>query len=125
MEILEAVRRSGTSSAPRGEDARAGEPLLRPGVRRWASRRLGLLWPPRGSLTVPVPRRPRVAILSTGDELCRADEAPEGRIVDTNAPALALAVARAGGLPTLLGIARDTLRPRCPRAWRTPRASTW
>ena len=35
---------------------------------------------------------PRVAILSTGDELCRADEAPQGRIVDTNAPSLALAV---------------------------------
>ena len=41
-----------------------------------------------------MPRRPRVAILSTGDELCRGDEPPEGRIVDTNAPALALAVAR-------------------------------
>ncbi|HEX8702955.1 MAG TPA: molybdopterin molybdotransferase MoeA, partial [Myxococcaceae bacterium] len=63
----------------------------------------------QGLLTAPVPRRPRVAILSTGDELCRADEPPEGRIVDTNAPALALAVARAGGTPTLLGIARDTL----------------
>ncbi|XXF75126.1 molybdopterin molybdotransferase MoeA [Myxococcaceae bacterium GXIMD 01537] len=62
----------------------------------------------QGRQTVAVPRRPRVAILSTGDELCRADEPPEGRIVDTNAPSLAAAVRRAGGVPTLLGIARDT-----------------
>ncbi len=105
VEILEAVA-SGNFVRPRGEDARAGEPLL------WRGTPLGIpelgLITAQGMLTVPVPRRPRVAILSTGDELCRADEAPEGRIVDTNAPSLALAVARAGGLPTLLGIARDT-----------------
>ena len=68
---------------------------------------LGLLWA-QGLLSAPVPRAPRVAILSTGDELCRADEPPQGRIVDTNAPSLALAVRRAGGVPSLLGIARDT-----------------
>jgi molybdopterin molybdotransferase len=51
-----------------------------------------------------------VALLSTGDELCRWDEAPaEGRLVDTNGPTLALAVLRAGGLPTQLGICRDDL----------------
>jgi len=50
-----------------------------------------------------------VAILSTGDELCRADAPAEGRIVDANGPVLALAVRRAGGEPSLLGIARDTL----------------
>ncbi|WP_224361039.1 molybdopterin molybdotransferase MoeA [Hyalangium versicolor] len=105
VEILEAVP-PGTFVRPRGEDARAGEPLLARGTP------LGIpelgLFTAQGMLTVPVPRRPRVAILSTGDELCRADEPPEGRIVDTNAPSLALAVARAGGIPTLLGIARDT-----------------
>lgn len=106
VEILEAVG-PGHFVRPRGEDARAGEPLLGAGTPLGIPE-LGLL-AGQGLLTVPVPRRPRVAILSTGDELCRADEPPEGRIVDTNAPALALAVARAGGLPTLLGIARDTL----------------
>ncbi|MFL5343974.1 MAG: gephyrin-like molybdotransferase Glp [Hyalangium sp.] len=105
VEILEAVS-PGNFVRPRGEDARAGEPLLGRGTPLGIPE-LGLITA-QGMLTVPVPRRPRVAILSTGDELCRADEAPEGRIVDTNAPALALAVARAGGLPTLLGIARDT-----------------
>jgi molybdopterin molybdotransferase len=105
VEILEAVK-PGHFIRPRGEDARAGEPLLAKGTPLGIPE-LGLITA-QGLLTVAVPRRPRVAILSTGDELCRADEAPEGRIVDTNAPSLALAVARAGGLPTLLGIARDT-----------------
>lgn len=105
VEILEAVS-AGTFVRPRGEDARTGELLLGRGTPLGIPD-LGLITA-QGMLTVPVPRRPRVAILSTGDELCRADEAPEGRIVDTNAPALALAVARAGGIPTLLGIARDT-----------------
>jgi molybdopterin molybdotransferase len=105
VEILEAVA-SRNFVRPRGEDARAGELLLGRGTPLGIPE-LGLIIA-QGMLTVPVPRRPRVAILSTGDELCRADEPPEGRIVDTNASSLALAVARAGGLPTLLGIARDT-----------------
>ncbi len=105
VEILEAVA-PGNFVRPRGEDAQAGAPLLGRGTPLGIPE-LGLI-SAQGMLTVPVPRRPRVAILSTGDELCRADEAPEGRIVDTNAPSLALAVARAGGVPTLLGIARDT-----------------
>ncbi|WP_044186931.1 gephyrin-like molybdotransferase Glp [Hyalangium minutum] len=105
VEILEAVSAS-NFVRPRGEDARAGTPLLTQGTPLGIPE-LGLIIA-QGMMTVPVPRRPRVAILSTGDELCRADEAPEGRIVDTNAPSLALAVMRAGGLPTLLGIARDT-----------------
>jgi len=106
VDILEAVK-AGTFVRPRGEDARAGEFLLARGTPLGIPE-LGLLLG-QGLQSVPVPRRPRVAILSTGDELCRADEPPEGRIVDTNGPALALAVARAGGVPTLLGIARDTL----------------
>ena len=105
VEILEAVP-SRNFVRPRGEDARAGELLLGRGTPLGIPE-LGLITA-QGLFSVPVPRRPRVAILSTGDELCRVDEAPEGRIVDTNAPSLALAVARAGGLPTLLGIARDT-----------------
>jgi molybdopterin molybdotransferase len=105
VEILEAVS-AGNFVRPRGEDARARAPLLARGTPLGIPE-LGLITA-QGMLTVPVSRRPRVAILSTGDELCRADEAPEGRIVDTNAPSLALAVMRAGGLPTLLGIARDT-----------------
>ncbi|HZI10860.1 MAG TPA: molybdopterin molybdotransferase MoeA, partial [Myxococcus sp.] len=105
VEILEPVG-PGTFVRPRGEDAKEGQVLLPRGTPLGIPE-LGLLWA-QGQLSAPVPRAPRVAILSTGDELCRADEAPQGRIVDTNAPSLALAVRRAGGQPTLLGIARDT-----------------
>jgi molybdopterin molybdotransferase len=63
-----------------------------------------------GVTSLPVFSRARVAILSTGDELVdfRAP-VPEGKIVNSNAPALAAAVREAGGEPTMLGIAADTL----------------
>ncbi|ATB48495.1 gephyrin-like molybdotransferase Glp [Corallococcus macrosporus] len=105
VDVLEAAR-PGQFVRPRGEDAREGQLLLARGTPLGIPE-LGLLWA-QGRQAVPVARAPRVAILSTGDELCHADEPPNGRIVDTNAPSLALAVRRAGGVPTLLGIARDT-----------------
>ncbi|HEX8438218.1 gephyrin-like molybdotransferase Glp [Archangium sp.] len=106
VDILEPVG-PGNFVRPRGEDAREGEVLLARGTPLGIPE-LGLLVS-QGMVSVPVPRRPRVAILSTGDELCRADAPLEGRIVDANAPALSLAVLRAGGVPSVLGIARDTL----------------
>jgi molybdopterin molybdotransferase len=50
-----------------------------------------------------------VAIASSGDELCALGEEPGGRIFDTNSPSLAAAARRAGGEPTLLGLAPDRL----------------
>jgi molybdopterin molybdotransferase len=102
--LTQAVR-AGANVRSAGEDARAGEPLL-------AARtvlgipEVALLWA-QGFGEVAVPRRPRVGIVSTGDELCRPDEAGGDRIVDTNSRALALAVRRAGAEATVLGIARD------------------
>src|SRR5215470_14184586 len=88
-----------------GEDARAGQLLLAAGTV------LGIpelaLLSAQGMAFVRVPRRPRVAIVATGDELCRVDEEPNGRIVDTNSIAIAAAVRRAGGIPVVLGIAPD------------------
>ena len=106
VEILEAVGPR-QFVRPRGEDAREGELLLPRGTPLGIPE-VGLLVG-QGLGMAPVPRRPRVAILSTGDELCRVDEPAQGRIVDANAPTLALAVRRAGGEPSVLGIARDTL----------------
>jgi molybdopterin molybdotransferase len=58
--------------------------------------------------SVAVTRRPRVAILSTGDELLAPGEPLEpGRIFDSNGPALAGAVHAAGATPIILSIARD------------------
>jgi len=106
VELQETVRvRQNVRDA--GEDARAGEVLLSAGTV------LGIpelaLLAGQGLASVRVPRRPRVAIVSTGDELCRPDEEPGGRIVDTNSVALALGVRRAGGTPYVLGIARDRI----------------
>jgi molybdopterin molybdotransferase len=61
-----------------------------------------------GRAMVPVYRKPRVAILSTGDELVELGDPPgHGKIVNSNSHALAAAVVEAGGEPILLGIARD------------------
>jgi molybdopterin molybdotransferase len=62
-----------------------------------------------GVARVPVARRPRVAILSTGDELVQPGEAlGAGQIHASNAVALAALVREAGGEPHDLGVARDT-----------------
>lgn len=106
VELLEAVP-ARASVRDRGEDARAGELLLPRGTPLGIPE-AGLLWA-QGMTHAPVRRKPQVGILSTGDELCAVGEAAEDRIVDTNSPSLALAAARAGAEPSLLGIARDTL----------------
>ena len=90
----------------RGEDIRAGAQVIPEGT---------ILRPPQISLLasfgramVPVYRKPRVAVLSTGDELVELGEPHgHGKIVNSNSHALAAAIAEAGGDPLLLGIARD------------------
>jgi molybdopterin molybdotransferase len=96
-----------------GEDLRAGELALASGrVLRPAD--VGLL-ASLGTSMVRVVRRPRVAIVSTGDELVDLGEPlGPGQIVNSNAYALAAAIEEAGGEPVLLGIARD--RPERLRA---------
>jgi molybdopterin molybdotransferase len=61
-----------------------------------------------GQLLVPVFRRPRVAVLSTGDELVEPGEpiAP-GKIINSNTLAIAAAIREIGADPVILGIARD------------------
>lgn len=58
---------------------------------------------------VPVYRRAKVAILSTGDELIELGEPlTQGMIINSNALSLAAAVKEIGAVPQILGIARDT-----------------
>ena len=90
----------------RGEDVACGEPVIARGT---------ILGPPQVSLLasfsavmVPVYRRVRVAILSTGDELVEiGTETRESQIVNSNALALATAIKLCGAEPVILGIARD------------------
>lgn len=61
-----------------------------------------------GPGTVAVVRRPRIAILATGDELVAPGEQPTGdSIIASNHMAVAAIVAAAGGEPLLLGVAPD------------------
>lgn len=61
-----------------------------------------------GRRRVPVHRRPRVAILPTGDELVPLGTRPgPGQIIESNSHALAAAVAEAGGVATILPTAVD------------------
>lgn len=92
---------------PAGLDFSQGEILLRAGDRLDA-KRLALA-AAMGCGELPVRRRPRVAILATGDELVRPGE-PAGpdQIVASNPYAVAALVEKAGGEPVDLGIAEDT-----------------
>ena len=90
-----------------GEDVSAGEVVLAAGCRLGAAQ-LGVL-ASLGKSQVRVHRRPRVAILSGGDELVEPDEdVSGGRIVASNAYSLAAQCAEAGATTLNLGIARDT-----------------
>lgn len=61
-----------------------------------------------GYQTASVFRRPKVAILSTGDELVEpGEEAGPGQIINSNDYSIAAAVTEVGGEPILLGIASD------------------
>ncbi|HET9599569.1 MAG TPA: gephyrin-like molybdotransferase Glp, partial [Anaeromyxobacteraceae bacterium] len=61
-----------------------------------------------GRTEVAVHRRPRVAVLATGDELVPVDRTPAlGQIVDSNSHAVAAACREAGALPVLLPLAPD------------------
>lgn len=91
-----------------GEDLRAGEPAVPAGTALSASW-IGLL-ASLGRTTVAVHRQPRVAILSTGNELVtRDDELGAGRIRDSNSTTLSALVIEAGGLPLALGTVRDEM----------------
>jgi molybdopterin molybdotransferase len=62
-----------------------------------------------GQATAAVIRRPKVAILATGNELVEINEPlPPGKIYNSNSYSIAAEVRRYGGIPWMLGIARDS-----------------
>ncbi len=91
-----------------GQDFAAGETVIAPG-RRLNARDIGLA-AAANHPWLRVHRRPRVAILATGDEITLPGEAiPAGGIVSSNAHALAALVRAAGGAPMVLPLARDEI----------------
>lgn len=90
-----------------GEDLRVGDRVLDAG-QRVGPGQVGVL-ASLGRAVVSVARRPRVALLSGGDELVEPDgDVGGGRIVSSNSYTLAAQTRAAGGDPVYLGIARDT-----------------
>jgi molybdopterin molybdotransferase len=97
----------GENVRPAGEDVRAGDLVLAPGAAVGAAE-IGVL-ASLGRSQIAVHQRPRVALLSGGDELVEIDgDISGGRIVSSNSHSLAAQCREAGAEPVSLGIARDT-----------------
>ncbi len=96
----------GENVAYAGTDIARGETVLRAG-QLLTSREIGVL-AAIGVAEVEVFRRPRVAILSTGDEIVPpGSPLPLGAIYDSNAAIIGAAVAELGGEAVQLGVVRD------------------
>lgn len=90
----------------KGEDVRPGKEVL-PAGRRLSAQDIGAL-AAMGVTKVPVTKRLRVGILSTGDELVPVNEVPkEGEVRDINSSLLAAFAGGEGALPCVYGILRD------------------
>lgn len=106
--ILEQSIEPGRNIVPQGIEAAAGAVVLEAGT-TLDYPQIALL-ASVGCAHVPVFRRPRVAILSTGDEVLPLEAAPESyQIRNSNAASLAAQVRRRGGEPLVLPIAPDRL----------------
>jgi gephyrin len=98
--------RPGADVRPVGVDVAAGEEVLAAGSRLGPAE-LGLLATVGAAQVRTIPS-PRVAILSTGDELVEPDAPPgPGQIRDSNRATLTAAIRSAGAIPVDLGIGRD------------------
>jgi molybdopterin molybdotransferase len=97
---------SGDNIVPVGLEAQKGQTLLQPGIRMdYAS--IGLA-ASVGVGSLSVYRRPRIAILSTGDELVEINAQPgPHQIRNSNSYSLAAQVEAAGGEAKILSVARD------------------
>jgi molybdopterin molybdotransferase len=105
VRILENVT-TGTNVRKRGEDMRAGNPVLNAGTRIGPAE-IGVLASAQRT-RVSVGRRPTIAILSTGDELVESGQPLQpGQVVNSNAWSLAALVTQHGAIPRNLGIVRD------------------
>lgn len=105
VHVKEPVK-AGTYIRPAGLDFSEGDILFQPG-KRLTARDIGLI----AAMNIPwlhVARKPRVAILSTGDEVVMpGDPIGPNQIVSSNGLSLAAIVKAAGGDPVLLGVAPD------------------
>jgi molybdopterin molybdotransferase len=98
----------GENIVPRGAEARAGSPLLERGL--LLNEAAIALAASVGKSQLLVYRRPRIAVLTTGDEIVSVDAAPgPTQIRNSNSYSLAAQIQRAGGEPVLLPVAPDEM----------------
>jgi molybdenum cofactor synthesis domain-containing protein len=96
----------GKNISKRGEDVRAGRPALKRG-KLLQPHDIGML-ASLGKTRIKVFRKPKVAIVTTGQELVKpGSKVPAGKIVDSNAYSLAAAVEKCQGLPRIVGRIKD------------------
>ena len=97
---------AGAHVRSRGEDVQAGQVLLHAGC-RLRSVDIGMC-AAAGVDQILVARRPRVALLSNGDELVQPGVRPRAhQVTDVNSSMLTAAVLEAGGVPLPVGVVRD------------------
>ncbi|MCY4364942.1 MAG: molybdopterin-binding protein [Chloroflexi bacterium] len=100
-----------------GEDVREGESIL-PRGRLLRPQDIGGL-AALGITSAPVARRPRIAVLSMGDEVVSPDREPAiGQIRDVNSYSIASQILRDGGEPVPLGIVSDNYETQLEAARR-------
>ena len=104
---FERAAQAGQNIVPQGSEARAGQTILKPGMR------LGFaelaLAAQVGATQLQCAKRPRVAILSTGDEVVLIDQQPGPfQIRNSNSVSLAAQLRIAGGEPVVLGNSADS-----------------
>jgi molybdopterin molybdotransferase len=107
VKVVDGKAPAGRFIRPAGLDFSEGDNLLSPG-RTITARDIGLA----ASMNVPwltVRRKPRIALLATGDEIVMpGDPVGPNQIVSSNGPALAGFITARGGIPVDLGIAPDS-----------------
>jgi molybdopterin molybdotransferase len=105
---FERAAQQGQNIVPRGSEAAAAQTILTPGMRiGYAELALAAQV---GAVQLQCAQRPRVAILSTGDEIVLIDETPGPfQIRNSNSVSLAAQVRLAGGEPIILGNAADRI----------------
>ncbi|MGL5034958.1 MAG: molybdopterin molybdotransferase MoeA [Microcystaceae cyanobacterium] len=106
VQVLTAPKSLGDFVRYQSDYCQKGDRLLTPGIKLQAAE-IAVLATTQVK-KVPVYRRPRVAIFSTGDELITVDQSLESaQIVDSNQYALAAFVESQGAVPLCLGIVKD------------------
>ncbi len=105
IEVMRAVA-IGENILQTGEDVAAGSEVIPAGALLRSMEIGGLA--ALGRMTIQVAARPRIAILSSGDEVVSPEQSPQpGQVRDVNSYTLAALVEKEGGSPVLYGIIRD------------------